>query len=163
MSHNQAIMRKGACIVPHCLQVWTKAKQDLYVTASQLNKYQPLPWRSTTSPLNSSPPGQNGRLFADDIFRCIFLNEKSYILIKISLKFVTKGPIDNDPALVQVMAWRVFGNKPLSEPMLTRFNDAYMRHKGWVNEFSAGIHFIDITIIIEKRWKFIWILLLTKF
>ena len=26
------------------------------------------------------------------------------------------------------MAWRRIGDKPLSEPMLTRFNDAYMRH-----------------------------------
>ena len=49
--------------------------------------------------VNSSPPGQNGLHFADDIFRCIFMNEKSSILIKISLKFVPKGPIDNNPAL----------------------------------------------------------------
>ena len=37
---------------------------------------------------------------ADDIFRNIFVNEKFCILIKISLKFVPKGPIDNNPALV---------------------------------------------------------------
>ena len=50
--------------------------------------------------VNSSPPGQNGRRFADDSFRCIFVNEKFCILIKISLTFVPKGPIDNNPALV---------------------------------------------------------------
>ena len=50
--------------------------------------------------INSSPPGQNGRHFADDIFRCIFVNENFCILIKISLKFVAKSPIDNRPALV---------------------------------------------------------------
>ena len=50
--------------------------------------------------LNSSPPGQNGRSFADDIFICIFMNEKCCILVKISLKFVPKGPINNNPALV---------------------------------------------------------------
>ena len=50
--------------------------------------------------LNSSPTGQNGRHFADYIFRCIFFNEKFCIFIKISLKFVPKGPIDNNPALV---------------------------------------------------------------
>ena len=33
-------------------------------------------------------PGQNGRHFADDIFRCIFMSEKFCILIKISLEFV---------------------------------------------------------------------------
>ena len=50
--------------------------------------------------LNSSPPGQNGRHLADNLFRCIFVNEKFCILIKISLKFVPKHPIDNNPALV---------------------------------------------------------------
>ena len=46
------------------------------------------------------PPGQNGRHFADDIFKRIFLDEKFAILIKISLKFVSKGPIDNNLAVV---------------------------------------------------------------
>ena len=53
-----------------------------------------------TQPVNSSPPGQNGRHFADDVFGCIFVNEEFCILIKISLKFVPKGPINNKPALV---------------------------------------------------------------
>ena len=38
--------------------------------------------------LNSFPPGQNGRHFAEDLLRCIFVNEKFCILIKMSLKFV---------------------------------------------------------------------------
>ena len=38
--------------------------------------------------------------------------------IKISSKFIPKGPTDNIPALVQIMAWRRPGNKPLSEPMM---------------------------------------------
>ena len=50
------------------------------------------------------------------------------VLIRISLKFVPKGPIDNKSALVQVMAWRRTGDKPLPEPILTQFTDAYMRH-----------------------------------
>ena len=50
--------------------------------------------------LNSSPPGQDGRHFADDIFTCIFVNEKFRNLIKISSKFVPKCPIVNNPALV---------------------------------------------------------------
>ena len=28
------------------------------------------------------------------------------------------------------MAWRQTGDKPLPEPMMTRFTDAYMLHKG---------------------------------
>ena len=58
--------------------------------------------------VNSSPPAQNGRHFADDTFGCISLNEKFCIMIKMSLKLVLKGPIDNKPAVVQVMAWRRF-------------------------------------------------------
>ena len=59
------------------------------------------------------------------------MNEKVFfILITISLKFVPRDPIDNIPALVQIMAWRRIGDKPLSEPMLTRFTGAYTRHLG---------------------------------
>ena len=45
-------------------------------------------------------PRQNGRRFADDTFKRIFFNENARISIKISLKFVPKGPINNNPALV---------------------------------------------------------------
>ena len=45
-------------------------------------------------------PRQIGRPFADDIFKCILLNENVLISIKISLKFVSKGHINNTPALV---------------------------------------------------------------
>ena len=47
-----------------------------------------------------------------------FLNEKVWIPMKISLKFVFKGPINNITALVQTMAWHRTGNKPLSEPIM---------------------------------------------
>ena len=50
--------------------------------------------------LNTLRPRQNGRCFADDIFKCIFLNENVWIPIEISLKFVPKGPINYTPALV---------------------------------------------------------------
>ena len=63
-------------------------------------------------------PRQNGRHFADDIFKCIFLNENVWIPIEISLKFVPHGSINNIPGLVQIMAWRRPGDKPLSEPMI---------------------------------------------
>ena len=67
-------------------------------------------------------------ILADDIFKHIFFNENVRILIEISLKFVPNGPIENKSALVRVMAWRRTCNKPLPEPMLTQFIDAYMRH-----------------------------------
>ena len=65
-------------------------------------------------------PRQNGRHFPDDIFKWILLNENVWISINISLKFVPRGAINNIPTLVQVMAWRRLGNKPLSEPMRVR-------------------------------------------
>ena len=61
---------------------------------------------------NSLRPRQNGRHFADDIFKCIFLNENVWIPIKISLKFVPKGQINDIPAFVQILAWRRPGDKP---------------------------------------------------
>ena len=76
-----------------------------------------------TSSFNSSSPGLNGHHFTDNICRSIFVNEKIWILIKNWLKFVPKGPIDNDTALVQIMAWRQIGDKPLSKLMLTRFTN----------------------------------------
>ena len=71
---------------------------------------------------NSSPPAQNGCQFRDNIFKCIFLNEKFCSLIWISLKFVRKGPIDNKWVLVQVMAWCRLGGKPLSKPIRDPFH-----------------------------------------
>ena len=72
------------------------------------------------APFNTLRPRQNGRHFADDIFKCIFLNEYVWISIKISLKFVPKVRINNIPELVQIVAWRRPGDKPLSESMLVR-------------------------------------------
>ena len=63
---------------------------------------------------NTLRPRQNGRYFPDDTFKRIFLNDNVRISIKISLKFVTKGPINNIPSLVKTMAWRRPGDKPLS-------------------------------------------------
>ena len=38
--------------------------------------------------------------------------------INFSLTFVPWGPINNIPALVQIMAWRHLGDKPLFETMM---------------------------------------------
>ena len=60
--------------------------------------------------INTLRPRQNCRHFADDILKCIFLNENVWIPIKFSLKCVPKGPINNNPALVQIMAWHQPGD-----------------------------------------------------
>ena len=44
-----------------------------------------------------------GRDKMGDIFKCIFSNENVWILMKIALKFVPKGPINDIPALVRLL------------------------------------------------------------
>ena len=61
---------------------------------------------STSVTINSLRPRQNGRLFADDTFKRIFLNENIRISTENSLKFVPNRLISNIPALVLIMAWR---------------------------------------------------------
>ena len=62
---------------------------------------------------------QSRRHFAVDVFKCNFLNENVWIPIKISLKVVPKGPINNIPALVKIMAI-IWTNDSL-------FTDTYVR------------------------------------
>ena len=50
--------------------------------------------------LNTLRPRQDGRYIADDVLKCIFLNENVWISLEIPLKFVPRGPINNIPALV---------------------------------------------------------------
>ena len=82
--------------------------------------------------VNTLRSRQNGCHFAEDIFRCIFLNENVRLSIEIYLNIVLERQIDNS-ALVQIMAWHRPGDKPLSEPMMFIFTDAYMRHSASVS------------------------------
>ena len=50
------------------------------------------------------PLDKMAAILAENIFKLIFYNVKDRILIQISLKFDSRSPIDNEPALVQVMA-----------------------------------------------------------
>ena len=77
---------------------------------------------------NNLTPPPPGRHFVRRHYRMIFLSENDIIPIRISLKFVLRSPIDNKSALVQVMARRRTGDKPLPDPMPTQFTDVYMQH-----------------------------------
>ena len=91
--------------------------------------------------INSLRPRQNGRHFTDDIFKGNFLNVNVWIPIKISLRFVPKGPINNIPALIQIMAWRRPGDKPLSEAMMVSLpTHICLTRLQWVKQtmFSRG-------------------------
>ena len=84
--------------------------------------------------INSLRPRPNRRHFADDIFKCIFDNENEWISPRRTLMFVPKVRISNIPALVQIMAWRRPGDKPLSEPMMVSLlTHICVTRPQWVN------------------------------
>ena len=84
--------------------------------------------------VNTLRPRQNGRHFPDNILKWIFFCENVWIKVEISLKFVPKGHINNIPALVQIIAWRRPGNKPLSEPMMVSLlTHICVTQPEWVN------------------------------
>ena len=89
------------------------------------------------SPVDTLNPKQNGRIFADDIFKLIFFNENIWISIKISSKFVPNCPINNKSSLVQVMTWRRTGDEPLPVTMMTWLNCAYTWWRHQMETFSA--------------------------
>ena len=92
----------------------------------------------STRKVNTLRPRQNGRHFPDDTFKRIFLNENVRISIKFSLKFVPKGPFNNNPELVQIMAWRRSGDKPLSEPMMVSLlTHICVTRPQWVNSLMS--------------------------
>ena len=98
--------------------------------------------------INSSSPGQNGRHSTDDIFKCIFLNKNAWTSIEISLKFVPKGPINNIPALVPIMAWCRPGDKPLSEPMMVILQQGrVMKHLQ-----KHNVNFAMPSSVTGRRW-----------
>ena len=91
---------------------------------------------SSTS-VNTFRPRQNGCHFADDTLERFFLNQNVRNSINISLKFVPKGWIHNITSLVQMMAWRRPGDKPLSEPMMARLlAHICVTRPQWVNSYE---------------------------
>ena len=75
--------------------------------------------------VNTLRPRQNGRCFADDILKSNFFYENCCIMIQNSLK-CSRGS-NEQPTLVQIMALRQTGEKPLYELMMAQFTDTH-RH-----------------------------------
>ena len=86
------------------------------------------PWIALMGPCVDQPSPRLTHWARDEIddilqttfLNCIFLNGNVWISITISLEFVPKGRINYIPALVQIMAGRRPGGKPLSEPIVVR-------------------------------------------
>ena len=85
-----------------------------------------------------------------------------WITIKISLKFVSNGPINNIPALVQIMVWCQPGDKPLFETMMVSLlTHICVTRPHWVNSNNL-IRFSfstcqDIWAVL-KLWRYLIII-----
>ena len=90
-------------------------------------------------------------------FQIHFLNENVWISIKISLKFVPSGWIDNTPALVQIMAWRRVGAKPSSEPMMiSLLTHISVTRPQWVKALVISINAYNVstnTVTTDYMWN----------
>ena len=87
------------------------------------------------------------------IFQSTFVNEKVWISIIISLKFVTNGPINDMPRLVQIMAWRRPGDAPLSEPMMINLlTHICIIPPHWVNKTFPTIKKSIISGVFRWHW-----------
>ena len=91
---------------------------------------------------NTLRPRQNGRHFPDHIFKWIFVNENVWISINISLKFVPRGPVNNIPTLVQVMADQATSH------YLNQWRSVYWR-------IYASIGLSELKTSVDQR-KYIW-------
>ena len=67
--------------------------------------------------------------------------------MKISLRFFLKSPIYNIPALVQIIAWRRPGNKPLPEPLMDSLpTHICVTRPQWVKQLQISIVFVIIAV-----------------
>ena len=110
--------------------------------------------------VNSLRPRQNDRHFANDFFKCIFVKENVQVSIKIALKFVPEGPINNIPALVQIIGWHRPGDKTLFEPMMVSvLMHIWVTRPQWVNHWQAfflGKHRNTFAFYIDSRYQNVW-------
>ena len=108
--------------------------------------------------LNTFRPRQNCRHFAGDIFKYIFLNENIRISLKISLKSVPNVPITNIPTLVQIMAWRRPGAKPLSKPMMVILvTHICVTRPQWVNKRGRIVNWTLKDQLFDLKYRyFMW-------
>ena len=105
---------------------------------------------------NSLRPRRNRRHFADDaddIFKCIFLNKNVSILIKTSLKVIPKGPINSIPALVQILASPLSGDKPLSESVMLSILHICDTLYQWVTQALPGC---IKQLVLSKFYAILW-------
>ena len=111
--------------------------------ANELIKLQSRFSQQWINGFSSLKPRQHGCQFPDDIFNCIFLNANVWFSITMSLNFVPWSPIDNIPALVQVMVWCHPGDNLLSELKSVRLpTHICVTRLGWVSRSGAAFNLV---------------------
>ena len=58
--------------------------------------------------------------------------------------FVPDGPIINNAALVQIMAWRRSNYMLLSVPVVAQYIGVYMLYSAWINQTIIPFHFLSL-------------------
>ena len=106
---HQAMEYLEPCFDTYMYITWTASQGKSHTCITCKSKFIAAPL------LTHLPLDKVAAILADDIFNCIFLNENDRIPIQISLNYITGSPIDKKSALVQLMAWRQTGDKPLPE------------------------------------------------
>ena len=116
------------------------------VSIYNMNKMSTKIYDGITRPqwVNTLRLRQNCHHSPNNIFKWMFMNENCWFSIKISLKFVPKGPINNIPALVQLMAWCRPGNRPLSETMMVNLlMHIWVSQPQWVKQSCNDIQHVN--------------------
>ena len=94
---------------------------------------------------------QNGHHFTDDPCNRIFFNEPVRISIKISLRFVPKGPIKNIPELFHITACHRPSGKPFYEPMMVcLLMHICLTQPQWVNNKWLEKHGSIFSTVVTK-------------
>ena len=89
---------------------------------------------SKQRPLNTLRPRQMAAIFQTTFWNGFSWMKMFEYRLKFHWSFFPGGPINNIPTLVQVMAWRRPGDKPLSEPMMVRLpTHICVTRTQWVN------------------------------
>ena len=74
---------------------------------------------------------------ADDIFKCIFMDD--FLLIKISLKFVPSGPSDNSATFLYLIRWCRAGGDPWYESTMAYITEILMRRTASIDLPMEGL------------------------
>ena len=88
-------------------------------------------------PLPYFPLSTSALFFAK--YSCTHIVYRRSLVTFYSILFysIRKGPFHNNPALVQIMAWRRSGDKPLSEPMMISLQTYIcVTRPQWVNQLG---------------------------